>query len=225
MVTITYDTSVDDNVKTSNKEFSDEVDRILNDPRGWLKYGYKFIRDANATFQIRLETENNANVLCHANGLSCARPTLNSIIIHEGNWNGNSKSQLPLKKYHNYVICHEVGHLLGLSHKQCPIEECQRRGMKECPASVMQQMTRGPAAILPCIENDWPLDPDWGIDNPPNSNSPLKSGGFGARGSSSKIYKLYNSQFICFIVILVLLVIFIFFQIIYKVLDEVIQFA
>ena len=218
MITITYDTSVNNNVKTSEKDFSDEVDRILNDPRGWLKYGYKFIRAVASQlhFQIRLETGEIANTLCHANGLSCARPSLNSIIIHEGNWNGNSKSQLPLKKYHNYVICHEVGHLLGLPHKQCPIAECRRRGMKECPASIMQQMTLGPVAISPCIENDWPLDPNWDIDIPPNSH--LKSGGFGARGSSSK---LYNSPFIYFIVILVLIVIFIFYQISYKVLDEV----
>jgi hypothetical protein len=224
MVTITYDTSVNDNVKTSNKEFSDEVDRILNDPRGWLKYGYKFIRDANATFQIRLETENNANTLCHTNGLSCARPTLNSIIIHEGNWNGNSKSQLPLKNYHNYVICHEVGHLLGLSHKQCPIEECQRRGMKECPASVMQQMTRGSATISPCIETDWPLDPDWGIDNPPHMIKECPASVMKQGGIDNPPHKI-KRHFIIIIIICIICIIFIiiiFSQIIYKVLDEVI---
>jgi len=47
-----------------------------------------------------------------------------------------------------------------------PTAECARRGMATCPASVMQQMTRGPEYVSPCVEADWPLDPDWGIDDP-----------------------------------------------------------
>jgi hypothetical protein len=38
--------------------------------------------------------------------------------------------------------------------------------MAECPASVMQQMTKGPDHVAPCVETDWPLDPDWLVDDP-----------------------------------------------------------
>jgi hypothetical protein len=48
---------------------------------------------------------------------------------------------------------------------KCPLAECERRGISPCPASVMQQMTLGGKAIAPCIASDWPLDPDWGVDN------------------------------------------------------------
>jgi hypothetical protein len=168
MPTIAYRTSVSAAVTGETEDgFAREVDRILADPRGWRKYGYTFMRDLSAqALHIRLETSANANALCHARGFSCARLPYNEIVIHEGNWMGGSKSRLPLERYRNYCICHEAGHILGLEHQFCPIAECKRRGMRECPASVMQQHTRGPAHISPCVENDWPLDPDWGVDDP-----------------------------------------------------------
>jgi hypothetical protein len=59
------------------------------------------------------------------------------------------RSKLPIDRYRTYVICHEVGHSLGLQHSKCP-----GPGQK---GSVMQQMSKGPEHISPCIENEWPL--------------------------------------------------------------------
>lgn len=148
------------------KEFRDTVVKILNDPRGWKKYGYRFYESPNAdSINIRLESA--AEALCGFPNLSCWRKNHKDIIINYDNWMGKSKSKLPIDRYRNYVINHEVGHALGHSHNKCPIEECKKRNMIDCPASIMQQMSRGPDVIKPCIESDWPLDASWKIDIPP----------------------------------------------------------
>ena len=168
--TILYSTSVSPSIQdVSEQEFAEKVGAVLQDPRGWSKYGYKFVRADSAIAKpmlIRLETLSVAEELCKFKGFSCWRPLSNDIIIHHGNWNGGSKSQLPLDRYRNYVINHEVGHSLGLFHQKCPAKECALRGVDPCPASVMQQMTRGPEHIAPCAESDWPLDSSWKIDDP-----------------------------------------------------------
>jgi hypothetical protein len=110
MPTVAYRTSVSAAVAGETEDgFARTVARVLADPRGWRKYGFTFVRDPGAqSLHIRLETSANADALCRARGFSCARPRPYGIIMHEGNWMGGSRSQLPLERYRNYVVCHEV---------------------------------------------------------------------------------------------------------------------
>jgi hypothetical protein len=179
MPTITYTVEVAPGVEPAQAaSFGAEVERVLNDERGWRKYGYTFQQVNKQThlqtqmhLQIRLAPADETDARCGSTGtdnagLSCWDPRRRVININEYNWITGAKSGLLPERYHNYVICHEVGHALGLDHTACPIEECRRRGLNSCPASVMQQMTRGPVAFAPCVASDWPLDKDWGIDDP-----------------------------------------------------------
>ena len=168
MPRVTYTTAVGPGVSGEPAEtFAATVDRVLADPRGWRKYGYKFVRtEKRPSLLIRLETAETATRKCGVSGFSCWREKPNDIIMNLANWMGGSKSELPLDKYRTYVVSHEVGHSLGLDHQKCPIAECARRGMTSCPAPVMMQMTRGPGHVWPCTESEWPLDPDWVEEDP-----------------------------------------------------------
>lgn len=152
----------------TREEFAAKIAQVLSDPRGWRKYGFEFreVPEREGAVHVRLESSDDAASLCGISGFSCWRERPADIVINLGNWMGGSRSQLPLDRYRTYVINHEWGHALGLEHQKCPAAECTRRGMTTCPASVMQQMTRGAEHIAPCVEADWPLDPDWRIDDP-----------------------------------------------------------
>ena len=140
----------------------------LNDPRGWVKYGYKFVYindDYVVPGLLNMYFMTNTNMVKKFGygiaRLSCYVPREHAIYYNIENWNGGSASSLPVDRYRTYVINHEVGHALGLDHTECPIEQCMAMNTGNmCKGSIMQQMSKGPKHIYPCIENEWPLDPE-----------------------------------------------------------------
>ena len=56
--------------------------------------------------------------------------------------NGSPASKLDLEDYRQYMVSHEIGHILGKGHKKCPC--------KGCHAPIMMQQTLG---IEQCIPN------------------------------------------------------------------------
>jgi hypothetical protein len=166
--------------------------------------------------KIYLKSAKQTNKDCEMHGFSCTRFKDNyipiDIIINYNNWCGKSKSSLAISDYRKYVINHEVGHWLGLDHTECPIDQCKKMGLKECPASIMQQMTRGPKYIWPCKEQPYPLDHIFNIDNPKISKYRFIS--HSVKGGSGKKKKyLY---LIILIIIILLFFIIIYYIILYK---------
>lgn len=168
MVVVKYTCGIDVDGPITAESFAEKIKSVLDDDRGWRKYGYEFIyeptRSSPKTLKIILVSGEKAKNKCGSRlgGFSCYSPDENNIYINLNNWMGGSASSLPLERYRTYAINHEVGHRLGMGH---PSEtNCSNskfcNANKGSPGSVMIQMTRGPEWVSPCIENEWPLDPE-----------------------------------------------------------------
>lgn len=148
---VQYTTIVDKGVKYDSKQFAQEVEAYLADPDGWISRGYTFVRSRNPDVVIHLSTpmylENNG---CKDRELSCAEMNGRNMYLNSERWlKGASKSKLQLKDYRQYMVSHEMGHILGYDHVGCP-------GNGE-PAPIMLQQTKGIANCKPntkLTEND-----------------------------------------------------------------------
>lgn len=148
----TYTVEVEDGSGGDVDEFAAEVDEILADPRGWTgSEGIAFQRVSNGgqvDFAIRLAAPDTVDVLCAPldteGDVSCAQNGI--AVINTMRWHrGADPSGLDLADYRRYLISHEVGHLLGHAHVECP-------GPGH-PAPVMMQQTLD---IGECAPNPWP---------------------------------------------------------------------
>jgi hypothetical protein len=110
----------------------------LNDPDGWSKHGYFFEpTETGESVHIRLSSPATIKKICGLPGnLSCAELNGRFIYLNSDRWfNGASASKLSLDNYRQYMVSHEIGHILGFEHEKCPC--------KNCPAPIMMQQTRG----------------------------------------------------------------------------------
>lgn len=114
------------------------VTAYLNDPDGWAKHGYYFEQvDNHERTLIRLSTPETIKKICGFPGnLSCAELGGRFMYLNADRWfNGAPKSKLSLEDYRQYMVSHEIGHILGHEHKTCPC--------KGCSAPIMMQQTLG----------------------------------------------------------------------------------
>jgi hypothetical protein len=116
-----------------------EVDYCVHDPAGWGAKGYKFmLSHTNPDVLFRLVPDRPSLF-----GLSLASPERKLVEVNAKNWiNGVSKTHLSLPRYRQYVISHELGHMLGYQHSN-PHPHGQ-------PVPVMHQQSRlGIAGFTP----------------------------------------------------------------------------
>lgn len=138
MKRIRYSTSVDNDVVYSWDTFSEEVEMYLEDPDGWASMGYVFEEvDRSPDVVIRLSSPDTIRkVGCSDGSLSCAQMNGKHMYLNAMRWTrGAPNSKLPLDEYRQYMVSHEMGHILGHDHVACP--------SPGAPAPIMMQQTIG----------------------------------------------------------------------------------
>jgi hypothetical protein len=140
MRTVYYRTSVDPDVRYSPDKFASEVAIYLADPDGWGQFFTFKVSPRGKHVRLcqphTLKTEG-----CKDDALSCAILGGNLIWLNADRWMlGSKPSKLPLERYRQYMVTHEMGHSLGYDHVKCP---------GSGPAPLMMQQTLGIGMCTP----------------------------------------------------------------------------
>jgi hypothetical protein len=117
----------------------------LNDPDGWASKGYFFEPvSTHEDVLIRLASPKTIEEKCGVpSNLSCAELGGRYMYLNADRWfHGSKASKLSLDNYRQYMVSHEIGHILGFDHETCPCVGCK--------APIMMQQTLG---IGKCIPN------------------------------------------------------------------------
>jgi hypothetical protein len=144
MKTVRYTTVVDADVRYPAAKFADEVAMYLADPDGWESRGYTF-EAVDRQPEVVIHLASPATLLksgCRNAELSCAELGGRVMMLNAMRWTqGAPASKLPLEEYRQYLVSHEMGHILGHDHVKCPAPNH--------PAPVMMQQTLGIGACAP----------------------------------------------------------------------------
>ena len=138
MPKVRYVARVDPDVRYSQEEFAELLQIYLADPEGWEAHGYTFELVKNRPdVTIRLSSPATITKTCGLpDNLSCAELGGRNMYLNAMRWvHGSSKSGQDLTGYRQYVVSHEMGHILGHDHVKCP-------GPGQ-PAPIMMQQTIG----------------------------------------------------------------------------------
>lgn len=114
------------------------VTAYLNDPNGWSSKGYFFEPvHMNEDVLIRLASPATVEKQCGLpSNLSCAELGGKKMYLNADRWfHGSKASKLVLEDYRQYMVSHEIGHILGFDHQKCPCAGCK--------APIMMQQTLG----------------------------------------------------------------------------------
>jgi hypothetical protein len=150
---IRYRVLVEQGVELTSPEFVALVDAALGDPAGWGAAGRSFVRvDERAEITVLLARPPTIDRLCKPlatlGRYSCGRAGRAALNLDR--WQRGSLAwTASLGEYRTYMVNHEVGHLLGIPHLDCPAAGE--------PAPIMQQQTFG---LDGCLPSAWPSTPE-----------------------------------------------------------------
>jgi hypothetical protein len=147
-----YTVQIEDGIQVDRRLVADTIARILGDRRGWGGTGrvsFQRVSSGPVSFRVVLANPSTVNRLCApliTGGVySCGmhgRAVLNLM-----RWrHGAPAFGRDMTKYRRYLVNHEVGHLLGHSHRSCHAAGAR--------APVMMQQSKG---VGSCRANGWPL--------------------------------------------------------------------
>lgn len=114
------------------------ITAYLNDPDGWSVKRYRFEPvSSNEDVLIRLSSPKTVKEQCGVPAnLSCAELNGKHMYLNADRWfHGSKASKLSLEQYRQYMVSHEIGHILGFDHEVCPCPKCK--------APIMMQQTLG----------------------------------------------------------------------------------
>lgn len=132
--------------------FAEVVDQTLSDPRGWVRAGFRLVRDdAGAPYRLVLAEGPEVDDLCRPydtyGKYSCQNGPV--VALNADRWRTATPEWTgDLATYRQMLVNHEVGHLLGQHH---PTSQCPARGQ---PAPIMAQQS---TELDGCQPNPWPL--------------------------------------------------------------------
>lgn len=149
---VAYVVEVEGGLGVDPTAFAQAVERTLADPRSWTAGGRRALQrvdDADrAEVRVALASPETADRLCApldtGGWFSCANGE--RAVLNSARWLTGAPSYADrLADYRDYLVNHEVGHVLGFGHERCP-------GPGE-RAPVMLQQTKG---LDGCAPNAWP---------------------------------------------------------------------
>lgn len=142
---------VERGLEVDAEKFATLVMDTLNDPRSWGGDGSQtFARtEGEATFAVTLASPATTDALCaplETEGLWSCGQYRHAVLNHMRWVEGSGIFGDDLAGYRQYLVNHEVGHVLGHKHVSC--------GAPEDPAPVMVQQS---GDVLSCRPNGWPF--------------------------------------------------------------------
>ncbi|MDQ3771742.1 MAG: DUF3152 domain-containing protein [Actinomycetota bacterium] len=148
----TFSVEVEKGLPIDPSAFAQEVGKVLGSARSWGVGGGFSVQRVNsnqASFKVLLASPQTTDELCsplQTNGIfSCAQGS--AAILNAMRWmEGADAYGDDLESYRKYMINHEVGHVFGHGHVECP-------AAGEL-APVMVQQTKG---VGSCEPNPWPF--------------------------------------------------------------------
>ena len=156
---IYYKVQVWGTVEASVGDFKAKAAETLNDPRGWVRAGLKFV-EVNSGQDLNLILSDTAHLAATpgcSGDLSCTT-WANQVIINDIRWREGTEASraggMNTRDYQHMVINHEMGHWLG---HYAHIEGCTaENGFIGGPAPIMLQQSTG---LRGCTSfNAWPLE-------------------------------------------------------------------
>ncbi|MFJ9607637.1 DUF3152 domain-containing protein [Kitasatospora sp. NPDC101176] len=149
-----YKVRAEDSLPEKPGQFAAEVDAVLGDVRrGWAAGGeasFQRVAADPVDFTVYLATPATTDRICGQYGLDTGG-TVNcgvghQVVINVKRWRELSEFYVGKPAlYHALAVNHEVGHVIGYGHVDCPGE-----GQ---PAPVMMQQIKG---LHGCVPNGWP---------------------------------------------------------------------
>ncbi|MFC5891051.1 DUF3152 domain-containing protein [Kitasatospora sp. CM 4170] len=178
-----YKVRVEDGLAERPEQFAAEVDAVLGNVKlGWAAGGevsFQRVAADPVDFTVYLATPKSTDRICGQYGLdtggwvNCGAG--HQVVINVKRWTELSEFYVGRPElYHALAVNHEVGHILGNGHVDCP--------GPGAPAPVMQQQIKG---LNGCVPNGWPYS-DTGalLTGPPTPDAIPSQGATPAQGAT-----------------------------------------